>query len=159
MYQSIIFQGNEYNVWESTHYLFGEERRQFVHLFGEMDLPLEATYEEAWNVANNAAECCGYLAQRRQPNQLVCYGHDMSFVVTYAENKLVAIENTTVQTRIDDLHAWNNTWLDRIRQIESLEAVPYLVNLPPNKKGFYERAIAENNAKIAILEAKLKSPG
>lgn len=153
----MMFQGNIYNVWESTHYLFGDERRQFVHLFGEMDLPLEATYEEAWDVANNAAECCGYLARKIQPNRLGCYGQNMAFVVTYENGKLVAIENTTIQSRIDDLHAWNKTWESRISEIAFKEDLPYLVNMPPNGKEYYEKIIAENNLKIAALEARLNT--
>lgn len=44
---------------------------QVVHFFGEMDLPLTASFEVAAAVANHIAECCGYSATWRSSEGII----------------------------------------------------------------------------------------
>jgi hypothetical protein len=47
-----------------------------VHIFGEMDLPLEGTRESAFASASDIAEQCGYCVERAGEDGLRAYGHD-----------------------------------------------------------------------------------
>lgn len=87
----ITISGRAFPTWMSSHFLFHGETRQVVHLFGEMDLPLVADMELAWKVADNAAECCGYIASRKG-NSIECYGREGEvYRVTYQDGRMAEI--------------------------------------------------------------------
>lgn len=62
--------GGEYVVWE------GKGDEPIVHLFGEMDLPLRTTRDDAFLLANNIAEACGYAVRGRKDKYLDVWGED-----------------------------------------------------------------------------------
>lgn len=81
--------GQERDIWESSSPL----AVAIIHLFGEMDLPLKGSREEAFEQANYIGEQCGYLVNRVGENQLELVGHDIDehLVVTYdAETGVMA---------------------------------------------------------------------
>lgn len=81
-YPVIIFpSGVERDIWEASN----PDRIGIIHLFGEMDLPLKSTRDEAYTWACNIAEQCGYLAQRADNNRLEVIGHDSDehLILTY----------------------------------------------------------------------------
>lgn len=83
--------GQECAAWESGVAADGA----LVHLFGEMDVPLYSTREEAFTYASDIAEQVGYLARRREPDGLEVAGHDSHehYLLTYddAQRKLVDV--------------------------------------------------------------------
>jgi hypothetical protein len=81
-YPMIAFpSGKKCDLWESG----DPDDLGIVHLFGEMDLPLKSTRDEAFERANYIAEQCGYLAMRVGEDKLELYGHDIGeqMLVTY----------------------------------------------------------------------------
>lgn len=73
--------GVECLLWEP-----GEpEQLGVVHIFGELDLPLSGTPEDAFERANDIAEQCGYLARRVGEDRLEVWGHDEDehFLIAY----------------------------------------------------------------------------
>jgi hypothetical protein len=83
--------GREFSIWESGK----AESGAIVHLFGEMDLPLYSTRDEAFTYAHDIAEQVGYLARKREGNGLEVAGHDTHehYLITYddAQRKMVDI--------------------------------------------------------------------
>jgi hypothetical protein len=69
-------------IWESGH---PERDGCIVHLFGEMDLPLCHTRDQAYIQAQDIAAEVGYRAQKVGDNQLELTGHDVDehILVTY----------------------------------------------------------------------------
>jgi hypothetical protein len=69
--------GIECEIWEGT--------TPIIHLFGEMDLPLNDTHERAVQHATNIARAIGYLAMARGDTQLELRGFDEDehLLVTY----------------------------------------------------------------------------
>ena len=64
--------GEEYALWESSH----PEKLGILHLFGEMDLPLKSTRDEALTIAEDIAEQCGYQVTPLGEDRLELIGHD-----------------------------------------------------------------------------------
>lgn len=73
--------GEEFQIWESS----DPERGGIVHIFGEMDLPLKGTRDEAYTQASYVGEQCGYIARQIGENQLEVWGNDDDehFLITY----------------------------------------------------------------------------
>ncbi|MCZ7554595.1 MAG: DUF2958 domain-containing protein [Anaerolineales bacterium] len=73
--------GEEFQIWESSN----PERGGIVHIFGEMDLPLKGTRDEAYAQASDVGEQCGYIARQIGENQLEVWGNDDDehFLITY----------------------------------------------------------------------------
>lgn len=73
--------GEEFQIWESSN----PERGGIVHIFGEMDLPLKGTRDEAYAQASYVGEQCGYIARQIGDNQLEVWGNDDDehFLITY----------------------------------------------------------------------------
>lgn len=73
--------GEEFQIWESSN----PERGGIVHIFGEMDLPLKGTRDEAYAQACHVGEQCGYIARKIGDNQLEVWGNDDDehFLITY----------------------------------------------------------------------------
>jgi hypothetical protein len=63
----------------------GGEQSIIVHLFGEMDLPLIADRDHAFEQANDIARQVGYRAEKRDENALELWGHDIDehLLITY----------------------------------------------------------------------------
>ncbi len=108
----IVFPSGEmYDLWESTDPAAGG----IVHLFGELDLPLKSTRDEAYEIAAWTAEQVGYQVAKvdDQGLELVGLDSDDHLLVVYDQ------ENG----RIGD-----------VRQLESLGAqVPRPMELLPDK--------------------------
>ncbi len=64
--------GLQCQLWETSDTIKGA----IVHIFGEMDLPLYSTRDEAFEQANDIAEQCGYIAKRRGEDTLEVWGHE-----------------------------------------------------------------------------------
>lgn len=81
-YPMIAFpSGEECTLWESSN----PDAGGIVHVFGEMDLPLRDTRDEALQRARHVAEYCGYFAQPVDEDGLEVQGHDTDehFVIRY----------------------------------------------------------------------------
>jgi hypothetical protein len=63
--------GLSFELWESS-----DPQGGTVHLFGEMDLPLNDTRQSAYLLASGVAEEVGYVVQKRGETQLEIIGHD-----------------------------------------------------------------------------------
>lgn len=125
-----------------------------LHLFGEMDLPLDMTWEQARDIANHCAGCCGYGASWSAKNRTVnVYGDDKAYKVTYAETGGISnVDDITFQARIEALERSNATWADCIRRI-----VEYGQPISPYGIADYQMAIDENNARIAKLKEQINA--
>jgi hypothetical protein len=87
-YPTIVFpSGKRCMLWEGS-------PSPVIHVFGEMDLPLYHTRDQAWELANDIAEACGYLAKSAGDDQLEVWGHDDDehFLITYAEDKIFDVQ-------------------------------------------------------------------
>jgi len=71
----------EFEIWESA----SPERGGIIHIFGEMDLPLKGTRDEALRLASHIGEQCGYVVQPQGADQLEVWGQDEDehFQITY----------------------------------------------------------------------------
>lgn len=81
-YPMIAFPSEEeFDIWESAN----PERGGIIHIFGEMDLPLKGTREEALRIASHIGEQCGYVVQSQGEDQLEVWGQDEDehFLITY----------------------------------------------------------------------------
>jgi Protein of unknown function (DUF2958) len=82
-YPQVAFpSGLVFEVWEGS-------QNPIIHLFGEMDLTLYSTRDEAFQAANDIAEACGYLAKPVGDNQLEVIGHerDEHLLITYDDTQ------------------------------------------------------------------------
>ncbi len=99
-YAKIAFSsGQEFDIWEGS-------GSPIVHVFpyGEMDLRLRDTRDNAYRYANHIAEQCGYLAAPVGDNQLELIGSDDDhFLVTYDNESgvMTDIEEVTNSYPID----------------------------------------------------------
>ncbi len=145
--------GPDHKSWYTD--IDGEEHGyndQMLHLFGEMDLPLHLSFEQARGIANNAAECCGYTAKwSDEKRSITAYGYDRAYRVTYDDSGIVNVEDITIESQIEDLEAWNDVWYRRIRGIELLGVDPHDKRTPAD----YLQYIDENTRKIAELKEKM----
>ncbi len=83
-YPLVVFpSGEERSLWESS----DPDRLAVVHLFGEMDLALKSSRDEAFEAASDIAEQCGYLVRKVGEDQLEAWGHDIDehLLITYDE--------------------------------------------------------------------------
>ncbi len=90
--------GTECEIWEGR-------RSPIIHIYGEMDLALHDTRDEAFEIANHAAEECGYFARKvgdsgievwgndDDEHYLVTYDNDQKLMVDVAQNKAEKQEN------------------------------------------------------------------
>jgi hypothetical protein len=90
--------GREFSAWESGK----AESGAIVHLFGEMDLPLYSTRDEAFIYANDIAEQVGYLARKRDGNGLEVTGHDTHehYLITYDDVQRKMVDITRLWERV-----------------------------------------------------------
>ncbi len=81
---------NAFQLWETSR----PETGATVHLFGEMDLPLYSSRDEAFTQSNDIAEQVGYFVTKQGENQLKIVGQDDDehFLLTY-DNLNRRIEN------------------------------------------------------------------
>jgi hypothetical protein len=126
---------------------------QMLHLNGEMDLPLHLPYTVARGVANHCAECCGHAARWNDVERTITtYLGDKAYRVWYAEEGgITDVKDITIETQIEDLEAWNDTWYRRIRGIELLGVDPH----DKRTAADYMVYINANKRKIAELKEKL----
>ena len=98
-YPKIAFpSGQEFDIWEGS-------GSPIIHVFryGEMDLRLRDTRDNAYRYANLVAEQCGYLAAPVGDNQLELIGSDDDhFLVTY-DNELGVMANIEEVTNPDPI--------------------------------------------------------
>lgn len=75
--------GIELDLWETS----DPKRIGIVHVFGEMDLPLVDTAENAFNRAHYIAGECGYRVRKVGDTDLEVWGHDRDehFLLRYDE--------------------------------------------------------------------------
>jgi len=72
-YPMIAFPSEEeFEIWESANPAHGG----LIHLFGELDLPLKGTRDEALQLAADIGEQCGYVVQPQGEDRLEVWGHD-----------------------------------------------------------------------------------
>jgi len=72
---------------------------------GEMDLPLDMSWEDAKGIANHVAEQCGYLAQWNEEQRYIkMYGQYQVYQVFFDDlGKIIDIENITIAARIESI--------------------------------------------------------
>ena len=63
--------GESFQVWEST-----STAKGIVHLFGEMDLPYQQNFDDAYQHVQEIAEVLGYGVVKAGDNQLDLHGYD-----------------------------------------------------------------------------------
>src|SRR5260221_8036018 len=64
-----------------------------VHLFGEMDVPLQGTQATGFERAKDIADQVGYIVQKVGENQLELWGLDDEHLrLTYADGRIANIE-------------------------------------------------------------------
>jgi hypothetical protein len=98
-YPLLVFpSGKACELWESS----SPDSEAIVHLFGELDLPLRSTRDEAFAQANAIAEQVGYFVQKRRDNELEIGGHDSR------EHFLLIYDNT--QRRLEDVKRLLGQW-------------------------------------------------
>jgi hypothetical protein len=90
--------GREFSLWESS----SLESGGIVHLFGEMDLPLYSTRDEAFERANDIAEQVGYLARKQGEDGLEVAGHDTHehYLITYDPSQRKMVDVTRLWERV-----------------------------------------------------------
>ncbi|MFC1959366.1 DUF2958 domain-containing protein [Chloroflexota bacterium] len=88
--------GIERSLWEISN----PERIGIVHLFGELDLPLKSTREEAYIQATDIAEQCGYRAKLVGNDQLEVVGHDTDehLLLTYDDDNCLLVNVEEIKT-------------------------------------------------------------
>jgi hypothetical protein len=81
--------GKNFDIWEGI-------QSPIIHIFGEMDLRLYSTRDEAFEHADYIAQACGYLAHKEGNNQLIVIGSDKDeyYRLTYdnEQKQLINIE-------------------------------------------------------------------
>jgi hypothetical protein len=89
--------GVECELWESV----TSEQGGIVHLFGEMDLPLYSTHDEAYEAALAIAEMVGYLVRLKGVNQIEVMGYDRDerFILTYDDEQGRLVDVVQVNPR------------------------------------------------------------
>ena len=113
-YPTIVFpSGKRCMLWEG-------DPSPVIHVFGEMDLPLYHTRDQAWELANDIAEACGYLAKRVGENQLEVWGHEAEehFLITYndAENNIFDVQQIKDEAPTSDLIPYQPLLTPEIRE-------------------------------------------
>ena len=81
-YPMIAFpSGQEFELWESSQ----PESVGIIHIFGEMDLPLKTSRDQAYGQASNISEQVGYSIRKVGDDGLEVRGHDTDehFLITY----------------------------------------------------------------------------
>jgi hypothetical protein len=97
-YPMIAFpSGKEFDLWESSSLKNGG----MVHLFGEMDLPVYSTRDEAFTQAQAIAEQVGYVVVKRGDTQLEVIGHDDAeqFLITYDDTERRMVDVTPIREK------------------------------------------------------------
>lgn len=106
-----------------------------VHLFGELDLALQASRDEAFEHANSIAEQCGYVAQKVGQNQLEVWGSDASehLLLTYdhdqrllvdvelvkeAEKPRIPLLDEETKARLPELYSQEEKGWDAVAQVK-----------------------------------------
>ena len=62
---------------------------QKTHLFGEMDLDLDLSFDEIYKKAFACAEACGYMIDQYKKNKLKLFGTDNEICVIDFKNEKV----------------------------------------------------------------------
>lgn len=92
-YPLIVFpSGRGLPLWAA----YAKEQIGLVHLFGELQLPLAATRDEAFEIAKHIAAQCGYYTAKIGENQLEVWGSypDDHLLITYdnAARRILNVE-------------------------------------------------------------------
>ena len=61
--------GEEFEIWEGG-------RSPIIHIYGEMDLAYFDTRDEAYKIADQIAQACGYTSRKVGDHQIEVWGHD-----------------------------------------------------------------------------------
>ena len=77
--------------------------KPIVHIFGEMDLSLNGTRDEAFKHADHIAEECGYLARKVGRDMLEVLGRDIGehFLVKYDNDLGSMVDVAQVRSRLE----------------------------------------------------------
>ena len=82
--------GLEFDLWEGS-------KSPIIHLFGEMDLALRSTRDEAFEYANYVAEQCGYFVSPVGESQLELISYEDHLLVTYDNVQRRMVDVTRVK--------------------------------------------------------------
>ena len=94
-YPRIAFpSGLKFDLWEGS-------ESPIVHLFGELDLILRSTRDEAFKHAFDIGEQCGYLAAPLGEDQLELISYEDHLVVTYDNEKQMMVNVEQVKRRAE----------------------------------------------------------
>lgn len=77
--------GNKFDLWEGRN-------SPVVHLFGELDLALRSTRDEALEHAIDIGEQCGYLAAPVAEDQLEVIGWEDHLLITYDNERRLMVD-------------------------------------------------------------------
>lgn len=154
----IVFNDITYTVFPARQRWYigldGKERLyvdRCVHFFGEMDLPLTKPFRVARDVANHAAECCGYIARwDDQERTITVYEDSRAYCVTYGSARGIKnIEDVSVREYVRALQNENDWYRGRIEAIrQNGQSVSGLTIEE------YERQIQINEEKVKVLLEK-----
>jgi len=89
-YPMIAFpSGEEFPLFDG-----GSREESNIHLFGEMDLLLYTTRDEAYLQAKDIADMCGYVVRLRGDTQMDVWGEDVHerFTLTYDNSEPVVVD-------------------------------------------------------------------
>lgn len=90
-YPRIAFpSGLKFDLWEGS-------KSPIIHLFGEMDLALHSTRDEAFEHANYVAEQCGYFASPVGESQLELSSYEEHLLLTYDKQQRRMTDVTRVK--------------------------------------------------------------
>jgi hypothetical protein len=84
--------GLKFDIWEGN-------TSPIIHLYGEMDLALRATRDEAYRQAFDIGEQCGYLAAPVGENQLELIGWEDHLLVTYDNDQRMMVDVEVVKRK------------------------------------------------------------
>ena len=119
-YPRIAFpSGLKFDLWEG-------KDTPIVHLFGELDLSLRDTRDEAFKQAFDIGEQCGYLAAPMGDNQLELIGWEDHLLVTYDNERRVMVDVEVVKREQPD----RSPATDHAPQTEPLFEIGQVVATP-----------------------------
>jgi hypothetical protein len=82
--------GKDVELWETSN----PDAVAIVHVFGEMDLPLKTTRDQAFEQAAYIAEQCGYVVRKVGDDGLEVWGHDTDehLMIVYDDEKRLMVD-------------------------------------------------------------------
>lgn len=90
--------GEEFSLWD-----VGDTQQGIIHLFGEMDLPLRSTRDEAALQAKDIADMLGYAVRSRGENQLDVWGQELDdrYTLTYDNSVPIIIDIASLREVVE----------------------------------------------------------